>query len=208
MRNGVTDKLSIVLITISLVAWSAGPAAALDLNPFSIIKSAVEAAVEDRSSEDIAEDLRIKAAIIADVIGEMGTDVISINSDVYEQDVMLTGSVEKDEQKKQAEKLTKAIEGVKKIYNEIIVKKPLDKEKGVVENFVDDTVIEGKINALLLDASGVNVTNFRWRSVGGKVFLFGRSLSKEELKKAIAVVTDIKNVTAVTSRVKIRPKSD
>lgn len=208
MLNGVTDKLSIMLITISLVAWSAGSAAALDLNPFSMIKSAVEAAVEDRSSEDIAKDLRIKAAIIADVIGEMGTDVISISSDVYEQDVMLTGSVEKDEQKKQAEKLTKAIEGVKKIYNGIIVKKPLDKEKGVAENFVDDTVIEGKINALLLDASGVNVTNFRWRLVGGKVFLFGRSLSKEELKKAIAVVTDIKNVAAATSRVKIRPKSD
>lgn len=210
MRNGVINKLCAAFFTFLLVAWGvgAGPAAALELNPFSAIKSAVEAAVEDRSSADIAEDLRIKAAITADVIGEMGTDVISISSDVYEQDVMLTGSVEKEEQKKQAEKLTKAIEGVKKIYNEIVVKKPLDKEKGAVENFVDDTVIEGKINALLLDASGVNVTNFRWRSVGGTVFLFGRALSKEELEKAIAVVKDIDNVVAVTSRVKIRPKSD
>ena len=208
MRNGVINKLSIVLFTVPLVAWGIGPAAALDLNPFSAIKSAVEAAVEDRSSGDIAEDLRIKAAITADVIGEMGTDVISISADVYEQDVMLSGSVEKEEQKKQAEKLTTAIEGVKKIYNEILVQKPVDKEKGAVENFVDDTVIESKINALLLDASGVNVTNFRWRSVGGRVFLFGRALSKEELKKAIAVVTDINNVTAVKSRVKIRPKSD
>ena len=42
MRNGVTDKLSIMLITISLVAWSAGPAAALDLNPFSMISIAVQ----------------------------------------------------------------------------------------------------------------------------------------------------------------------
>jgi hyperosmotically inducible protein len=210
MRNGVINKLCAVFFTFLLVAWGVGtgPAAALELNPFSAIKSAVEAAVEDRSSEDIAEDLRIKAAITADVIGEMGTDVISISSDVYEQDVMLTGSVEKEEQKKQAEKLNKAIEGVKKIYNEILVKKPLDKEKGAVENFVDDSVIEGKINALLLDASGVNVTNFRWRSVGGTVFLFGRALSKEELKKAIAVVKDIDNVVAVTSRVKVRPKSD
>lgn len=208
MRNGVISKHSAIIFAALLVSSGAGPAAALELNPFSAIKSAVEAAIEDRSTEDIAEDLRIKAAITTDVIGQMGTDVISISSDVYEQDVMLSGSVEKVEQKKQAGMLTKAIEGVKKIYNEILVQKPVDKDKGVVENFVDDTVIEGKINALLLDASGVNVTNFRWRSVGGKVFLFGRALSKQEREKAIAVVKDIKNVTAVTSRVKVRAKSN
>ena len=33
---------------------------AIDLNPFSLIKSAVEAAAEDRSSGDIATDLKIK----------------------------------------------------------------------------------------------------------------------------------------------------
>ena len=75
------------------------------------------------------------------------------------------------------------MQDVKKFYNEILVIKPIDKEKGTVENSVDDTVIESKINALLLDASGVNVTNFRYRSVGGKVFLFGRILSKAELKE-------------------------
>ena len=67
---------------------------------------------------------------------------------------------------------------VKKAFNKILVIKPIDKEKGIVENFVDDTVIESKINALLLDVSGVNVTKFRYRSGGGKVFLFGRTLSK------------------------------
>jgi osmotically-inducible protein OsmY len=41
--------------------------------------------------------------------------------------------------------------------------------------------------------------------VGGTVFLFGRALSKEELTKAIAVVKDIDNVVAVTSRVKFPP---
>ncbi len=95
MRNSVTNKLSIMLFTILLFAWDSGtgPAATIELiNPFSAIKSAVEAAVEDRSSADIAEDLRIKAAITADVIGEMGTDV-------YKQDVMLAGSVEKEGQK-------------------------------------------------------------------------------------------------------------
>ena len=198
-------------VSISLLAAFAVmlviPAQAIDLNPFSLIKSAVEAAAEDRSSGDIATNLKIKTAITAAIVDELGTDVISLNVDVYEQDVMLTGAVEDPKLKQKAGQLSKAAEGVKKTYNDILVIKSIDKEKGAVENFVDDTVIESKVNALLLDGTGVNVTNFRWRSVGGRVFLFGRALSNGELKKAIGIVKKIKNVTKVTSRVKVRPKS-
>ena len=198
-------------VSISLLAAFAVmlviPAQAIDLNPFSLIKSAVEAAAEDRSSGDIATDLKIKTAITAAIVDELGTDVIPLNVDVYEQDVMLTGAVEDPKLKQKAGQLSKAAEGVKKTYNDILVIKSIDKEKGAVENFVDDTVIESKVNALLLDGRGVNVTNFRWRSVGGRVFLFGRALSNGELKKSIGIVKKIKNVTKVTSRVKVRPKS-
>ena len=198
-------------VSISLLAAFAVmlviPAQAIDLNPFSLIKSAVEAAAEDRSSGDIATDLKIKTAITAAIVDELGTDVISPNVDVYKQDVMLTSAVEDPKLKQKAGQLSKAAEGMKKTYNDILVIKSIDKEKGAVENFVDDTVIESKVNALLLDGTGVNVTNFRWRSVGGRVFLFGRALSNGELKKAIGIVKKIKNVTKVTSRVKVRPKS-
>ena len=197
---------TIVTLAAVITALAAAPALAQFFNPLSAIKSAVEAVAEDRSSGDIAKDLEIKATITTDVIGKMGSDVVSISSDVYEQDVMLTGSVEKTEQKVEAGKLAAAVEGVKKVYNEILVIKDINKKKGVAENFVDDTVIETKINALLLDASGVNVTNFRWRSVGGNVFLFGRALAGEELDKALAVVKDIDNVVSVISRVKVRAK--
>ncbi len=183
------------------------PAGAIDLNPLSAIKAAVEAVVEDRSSGDIGKDLTIKTEITAKVIKEMGSDVISISADVYERDVMLTGSVEFQAQREQAEKLTRQVGDIKKLYNEILVVKPLDKDKGAVENFVDDTVIESKINALLLDAKGVNVTNFRWRSVGGKVFLFGRALSIQEKNKATTVAKEIKNVVSVKNLAKVKPKS-
>jgi len=176
-------KAATVLMLASVLALPGVSAQAIDLNPFSAIKGAVEAAVEDRSSADIAKDLEIKAKLTADVIGKLGKEVISINADVYEQDVMLTGAVEKAEVKAKAEELTRAVKGVKKIYNDMLVIPAIDQKKGAVEGFVDDTVIEGKINALLLDAKGVNVTNFRWRSVGGRVFLFGRALSKEELEE-------------------------
>ena len=108
--------------------------------------------------------------------------------------------------RQRAGKLVRGIAGVKKVYNEILVIKPLDKDKGAVENFVDDTVIETKINALLLDATGVNVTNFRYRSINGHVFLFGRALSSQEKRKAAAVARNIENVKSVKNLAKVRAK--
>ena len=191
---------------LSLGLFVSSPAQALNLNPISAVKGAIEAAIEDRSSEDITKDLELMAKITANVIDKMGADVISINSDVYEQKVMLTGAVDKLALKVQAEKLTRAVKGVKTIYNEILITKPLNQKKGAAESFVDDTVIESKINALLLDGKGVNVTNLRWRSVGGHVFLFGRALSNAEHKKSVNIVKDIKNVLSVKSRIFVRPK--
>ncbi|MBT7509259.1 MAG: BON domain-containing protein, partial [Rhodospirillaceae bacterium] len=52
----------------------------------------------------------------------------------------------------------------------------------------------------------VNVTNFRWRSVQGHVFLFGRALSASEKTKAAGIVKGIKTVLSVTDRVKVRPR--
>ncbi len=199
-------RILLLLYVAMMPIFGLSPALAFDLNPLSAIKNLVEAAAEDRSSGDIAKDLDIKAKITAKIIDKMGSDVVSVSTDVYEQDVMLTGSVEKAEQKTQAGNLAASVEGVQKIYNDVLVVKDIDKKKGAAENYVDDSVIEGKINALLLDAKGVNVTNFRWRAVGGNVFLFGRALSKNELTKSIAIVKSIKGVLSVKSRVKVVAK--
>ncbi len=199
-------RLASLIATLFIGALSIPAAHAFDLNPLSAIKNAVEAAVEDRSSEDIAKDLELKAQITTKIIDELGSDVFSLNTDVYEQDVMLTGAVENSAVKAKAGALAKSVKGVKKLYNEVIIIKGIDQDKGAAENFIDDSVIEGKINALLLDAKGVNVTNFRWRAVNGKIFLFGRAFTKAESNKAVAIVKDIKNVISVKSRVKIVEK--
>ena len=196
----------IALAALAAISVAVRPAAA-QFNPLSIIKGAVEAAVEDRSADDIAKDTEIKAKLTVEVIDKLGGEVISINADVYEQDVMLTGAVDKAEVKDKAAKLAAGVAGVKSVINEILVIKPVEQKKGAVEGFVDDTVIDTKINGLLLDGQGVNVTNFRWRSVQGHVFLFGRALSAAEKQKAVAIIKDIKGVLSVTDRAKVRPKS-
>ncbi len=136
--------MKFIILPIAALMFAASqpsPSQAIDLNPLSMIKGAVEAAVEDRSSEDIGKDLAIKTEITAKVIEKLGTGVISISADVYEQDVMLTGSVEKIDQKVQAGKLSRSIQNVQKIYNKKKGSKTIDKKKSAAENFFYDTVI-------------------------------------------------------------------
>ena len=194
-----------LLLAGTLVADS-GKSFAIDLNPLTFLKDAIETAVEDRSAADIATDTRIKAEITTNVIEVMGTDVISIAADVYEQEVMLTGIVETPEQRETAENITRNVEGVRGIHNQLMVKSDLEQEQGAIEKFVDDTIIETKINAQFLDAKGVNVTNFRYRSVAGHVFLFGRALSEAERSKATEIAQGIDGVRSVLNLAKVKPK--
>ena len=106
---------SLLSAFVGLFGMSATSVAALDLNPLTAIKSAVEAAIEDRSSGDIAKDLAIKGKLTAQLIDKMGSDVLSINADVYEQIVMMSGSVKTEDQKSIAGKLAAAAQDVKKV---------------------------------------------------------------------------------------------
>ena len=198
---------TLILSTALVASLSfAATAQAIELNPLSYVKGAVEAVVEDRSAGDIAKDAEIKTKMTAAIVDGMGTDVLSVNIDAYEQVVMLTGIVETADLKAQATNIARNVGGVKKLYNEMLVIPKVQQDKGTVEGLVDDTVVETKINAQLLDAKGVNVTNFRWRSLHGNVFLFGRALSQAELNKALVIVKDIEGVKQVTNRVMVKPK--
>jgi hyperosmotically inducible protein len=184
----------------------AGPAQA-QLNPFSAVITAVETAAEDRVAADIGADTKMKAALVTALADKLGKEGALIGVDVYEQDILLTGTISTKALKDQAGKIAQGMEGAKKLYNELLLDTDVKSDKSAAGTFVDDTVIEKKINALFLEAKGVNVTNYRWRSVKGRVFLFGRALSKEENDKATAVAKSIANVVSVANRAKIKPKA-
>ncbi len=203
----LTTTVRIAFLALLLIA--AGEGAHAQFNPLSGITGAIEAAAEDRSSGDIATDLKLKTSIVSSLTDKLGKEGALIGVDVYEQDVMLTGTISTAALKTQATELTKAIAGVKKIYNEVLLDSDLAKEpkKGTVAGAVDDTVIEKKIEAQFATTKGINHTNFRWRSVKGHVFLFGRALSAEENASATKVAKSVSNVISVVNRAKVVPKS-
>jgi hyperosmotically inducible protein len=203
----ITTALRAPLIALALAA--VGAPAHAQFNPLSGITSAVEAAAEDRSSGDIATDLKLKTSIVSSLTDKLGKEGALVGVDVYEQDVMLTGTISTAALKTQAAEVTKALAGVKKIYNELLLDSDLakDPKKGTVAGAVDDTVIEKKIEAQFATTKGINHTNWRWRSVKGHVFLFGRALSAEENASATKVAKSVAKVISVVDRAKVVPKT-
>ena len=192
----------------ALVGFGPAPAWA-QFNPFSGIVTAIEAAAEDRSASDIALDAKIKTVIVARLTDKLGREGALLGVDVYEQDVMLTGTVPLAEIKNLAGQLATGAEGAKKVHNEVLLESAIaaaDKNKSSA-NVIDDTVIEGKLRVFFTEAKGVNVTNWRWRSVKGRVFLFGRALNKAEHDKATEIAKGVADVVAVVNRAKIKPKT-
>ena len=198
-----------IFLVMLLAALAAGGPVHAQFNPLSGIISGIEAAAEDRSASDISTDLKLKTAIVSTLSDKLGKEGALIGVDVYEQDVMLTGTVANSIAKSQAADLVKKEKGVKKIYNELLLEADLAKKskKGSVAGFVDDTVIEKKIGVQFAAEKGLNHTNFRWRSVKGHVFLFGRALSAAENAQATKVAQGIDNVVQVVNRAKVVPKA-
>lgn len=164
----------------------------------------VEMAVEDRSGGDIKDDTEIKAGIIADINNRMGTGMAaSLNVDVYEQVVMLTGEVETDADFRKAESIARAHPGVRRLYNEIqVVPEGTDAEG----SWIDDVVVKQKFYGKLATTAGVNHTNWRYRSVNGVLYLFGRPLSQGEMDRVLAIAKDTENVRRVVNHAFVRPK--
>lgn len=189
-----------ILASLSVAA----PARAQLFNPLSVVTSAVEAAAEDRSASDIATDAKLKAKIVADLTDALGKDAISVTTDVYEQDVLLVGTLKSSAIKDKAASIARKTAGVRKVVDEMTVAK--GGGKGAAEGLVDDTVVEKKLAAKIMAEKGVSHTNWRWHSVDGTVYLFGRSLSKAESAKVESLAKSTDNVVRVVDRAKVKPK--
>jgi len=166
--------------------------------------TAVEMVAEDRVFEDQKTDTKIKAGILTDINNSMGASYAALlNVDVYEQRVMLTGTVESGDDRAKAVELAYGVPDVKSVINEIQVVPPDAEAEG---SAVDDIVVVEKLTLKLASTQGVSHTNWRIRSVNGTVYLFGRSLSNAETQRVIGIAKDTEDVRKVVNHAVVRAK--
>ncbi len=170
--------------------------------------AAAEMAFEDRSAGDIAKDIEIKTKTLANIADQIGAEeAATVNVDVYEQVILLTGSVDKGQKKNQIKKVAAGEIGVKKVIQEIQMAAQKKSTSTTVEGVVDDIWIENKILAQASTDERISHTNWRWRSVNGVVYLFGRSLSGTEKRAMRDTVKGISGVKRIVDHSFIRAKA-
>ena len=167
--------------------------------------SVVEMASEDRTMDHIETDTAMIAGIKNDINNQMGSgNAFAITNDVYEQTVMLTGTVYTVDERAHAGNIANAHPNVKKVINELQVVPEGTEAKEGDSDFVNDFVVKNKFYAKLASTAGVSHTNWRFNSVNGVLYLFGRSLSQSEMSKVISIAKNTEGVRKVVNHAFVR----
>ena len=200
------SAFAFLAITIS-ATFAAVPAAAqlsdLLLGP----KTLFDRAIEARSWSDLARD----NAIVIDVnrvMADLGT--IKASTQIYEQDLLITGLFAEGKTYRKFEKGVRAVEGVKKLYWHVAYMTEKAKEDAIAAgrmmDWKDVLTLETKAQARLIGTAGIADVNFRVTADPfGNIYLMGRARSDEELKKAIGKLKEGDDVKKVYNYALVRP---
>jgi osmotically-inducible protein OsmY len=167
-------------------------------SPTGLIDAATMPA-EDRSFSDSATDSEIKLAIDKGLLENSGQLYADVNTVVYEGRVLLTGKVATQDARQAAENIARNTQNVKKVIDELVV--TTDRNFGAG---VNDVANEVKIKAQLVATKDIKSINFRWRSVGGTVYLIGAAQSAQELQNVIEVIRNVGGVNKVVNYAWVR----
>ncbi len=157
-------------------------------------------ALSDDRSEDAQQlDDRIRGDILAAFVDQEVGTLKNVTVEVYEANVLLTGTVSDPEAKDTAGAVTASAEGVGNIFNEVQViedSSPRDK--------AEDLSVENRLKTSLRGSTRINSFNLRWHSVDGVVYIFGRVKSQKERDKALEIVRSVKGVKDVVDHIVVR----
>jgi hyperosmotically inducible protein len=170
--------------------------------PVSVAVSVTEIAVEDRTMDEMTDDLKVKAAILQTFASQAKGLLVDVSADVYQGSVLLTGAVKTAEDDQKAEAIARKVEGVKVVYNEIMITDEMD-----MRTRLRDSRIELKVKFAVMAAAGVRYPNYRWRAINGRVYLFGTAQTDEELDAVYDKVRGLDEVERLTVHLKIRPQA-
>jgi osmotically-inducible protein OsmY len=130
----------------------------------------------------------------------------SINIEVNEGRVLLTGSVQDKNKIIIMLKTCWSVNGVKEVINELkIVGK---KEDGNIFNSASDTWVTSKIKGKFLASKKIHSTNYSVETIKGIVYLFGTAQTAEELDVAVDSASNTSGVKKIVSYVRVKKDLD
>ncbi len=120
-------------------------------------------------------------------------------------EVLLTGSVNKQEWPVEAERIAWEASGVKKVLNNIEV---VDNDDIGVGAYAQDSWITTQLKSKLLFGDDIRSINYSIKTVGGVAYILGIAQSKEELDKVLEIASKTSGVTKVVNYTKVRGEAE
>jgi len=186
-----------------LICLSAGLAASSALSGCVAVVAGAAAggytlATEQRSPQQLAKDAAI-GAVAHKAWADNNVDIArNVSATVYDGRVLLTGIVPRPELKETAERLTRPIDGVREVYNEIQVGQPTNIAQDARDNVASNT-----LRAQLLGDPEVRSSNFTVHTLNGIVYVIGYARNGPERDRVISYARNLSNVNRVVSYIRV-----
>lgn len=153
-------------------------------------------ATDRRSSGAQVDDQAIELRGAAR-IREIANDQMYVSITSFNRQVLLTGSVGTEADRRRAEEVVRSVENVRSVVNELTV--------GPSTSFQDrsnDTFISGKVKASLLDEKDIFANSFKVTTERGTVYLMGIA-TRRETDRATDIARGVSGVQKVVRVVEI-----
>lgn len=147
-------------------------------------------ATDRRTSGAQLEDEGIELRAASRIRGQMSESVRVVVTS-YNRQALLTGQVPTAQDKQLAEQIVSRVENVSSVINELSVAGTAS-----LSQRSSDTLITGRIKALLIDARDLQSNAFKVVTEGGTAYLMGR-VTQREADRATAVVRGASGVQKV-----------
>ena len=157
------------------------------------------AANDERGVHGSTDDFAIKSNI-QKAWAQANPLLETLNINVYEGRVLLTGAAPTPESKAQAAEIAGRVPGVRAVYDEIEMTTP---ETAWAD--AQDTWINSRLRTELAFNRDIRSVNYTIETVNGSVYLIGSARSQAELDTATNIARNITDVKRVVSYVEVRP---
>lgn len=154
---------------------------------------------EDRSEETKQRDDRVRSDILSAFVEQQVGTLKNVTVDVYERNVLLTGTVTGAAAKDTAGAVAASADDVERLINEIQVI-----EDSSLRDKAEDLSIENMLKANLRKSNKINSFNLRWHSVNGIVYIFGRAKAQAERENALKIARSVEGVQDVVDHIVVR----
>lgn len=157
------------------------------------------------SAATYVDDATTTASIVAKLTAAKNLPATDIKVSTYKGTVQLSGFVNTKAQIKRAEQITKKVDGVGKIVNNLLVK---TKPENAATQYAKDAAITTKVKAKLATSEGVSATQIGVNTYNGVVQLSGFVDSQVAINKAPTLVKDVDGVIKIHNNLLLKEQED